>query len=80
MLSNIDSGSGSGISRQAFLILVPTSSASALTSAKKLSCAMPDRIRYCLTRSIGSFSFHDSSSADSRYLVGSSVVVCAPIR
>ena len=42
--------------------------------------ASSERIRYCFTRAIGSFSFHDSSSADSRYRVGSSVVVWAPIR
>ncbi len=73
-------GVGSGMSRQAARTRRPTLVASASTSSKKLISACSDRIRYCLTRSIGSFSFHASSSADSRYRVGSSVVVCAPIR
>jgi hypothetical protein len=74
------SGGGSGIVRHASRTRAPSCFASASTSAKKSASASPVRTRYALTRSMGSLSFHTSSSLASRYLVGSSVVVCAPIR
>src|SRR5262249_36949749 len=78
--ANRVSGSGSGIastrSRRCTACLV----ASASTAAKKSASARPLWARNARTRVTGSLACHASTSLAMRYRVGSSDVVCAPIR
>ena len=59
----MDSGTGSGIARQAARMCSPSASAPASTSARNAASAIPEREMCARTRSIGSLSFHASPSA-----------------
>src|SRR4051794_40573004 len=78
--ANMSSGSGSGMVRHSLRTCAASSSASRSTCSKNAASPRPLRDSRALTLAIGSLSFHSSTSAAIRYRVGSSEVVCAPIR
>src|SRR5699024_12859856 len=78
--ANISTPSGSSIDMQLWRIREARVSASASTSAKKSSLVSVCLSRQALRRVTGSRSSQISSSALSRYFVGSSAVVGAPGR